>query len=219
MGERPGGIYGNLLNFNTDLTAQGRNPNDFPVEMTRHHIVPYNQLRTFWNRMVLEGHLRTAANPLFNSIINVLRDNSGFTLNLADREQIIQLLTDIREGRVTHDANRPVPEGLDSLRQFYAWMPGNLFIGPGGAFRTDDPGEGFEQNAVVVVGERGFTQYQEADNIITEYERTHRIGLAQQIAGTLGNIASRRRQPFGVNPENWVRLDGLRPRYRLKPPR
>jgi hypothetical protein len=75
--------------------------------MTRHHIIPYNQLRRFWNTMVQEGHLRNAAGPLFGSITDLLEMDvliTNFTLNQADREQVIQLLEDIRQGRVTHDA-------------------------------------------------------------------------------------------------------------------
>jgi hypothetical protein len=217
MGERPGTIYPNLENYNQDLTHTGPNPDNFPVEMTRHHIIPYNQLRRFWNRMVQEGHLRNAPSSLFDGITNLLRqDDTGFTLNQADREQAIQLLEDIRQGRVTHDANSLTPNGWDSFQQVYAWMPGNLFFGPGGNFRTGDPGEEFEGDAGSVVGENGFAQYERANRLITQYDRNHGIGLVQDIARILGNIASpRRRQPFALNSANWYRETSTG-KYRLR---
>jgi hypothetical protein len=218
MAERPGTIYTNLVNYNPDLTHPGRNPNSFPVEMTRHHIIPYNQLRRFWNRMVQEGHLTNSAAPLFSSIENLLNQHvllTNFTLNEADRQQVIQLLQDIRQRRVTHDANGRSPNGWDSLQQVYAWMPGNLFIGPSGNFRTDDPGEEFEGNAGVVVP-HGFEAFQTANNQITQYESNHAAQLAQRIANTLNNINSRN-QPFDLNSDNWEQVnDNGRIRYRLR---
>jgi hypothetical protein len=95
-------------------------------------------------------------------------------------------------------------------------MPGNLFIGPSGNFRTDDPGEAFEGGAGVVV-QHGFEAYRTANDRITQYENNHTVQLAQQIANAFSNINSRQNQPFLLNPDNWEQVnDNGRIRYSLK---
>jgi hypothetical protein len=218
MGTRPSAPYKNLPRYNKDLTKTGTNPNDYPVEVTRHHIVPFNQLKSLWNKMVEKENLTNSARSLIRSITDLLEQNppeGGINLDVTDKEQVKKLLEDIRSGGVKHDPNKPTADGWDSLQQVYAWLPGNLFIGP--SVRSDDPEEKFESNAGVVVG-NSFKTWEDTDSLITKYIENPSTGNAQAAANQLSKIIDIRNEPFPLNKSNWVQdgEDNGTPKYKLK---
>ncbi|MCL9758149.1 hypothetical protein [Frankia sp. AiPa1] len=133
---RPGHLF-HLLN---DVTISG---GPEPSSLMYHHIVPYSKLRDFWNKLVENGDLakREFLLPLRKMIaegtyVDIL--HPGGTLVDADAQQVVDLARDIYVGTVSHSPTvRSRPPGWDNLMSVYAWLPGNLFVGP--AARCDDP--------------------------------------------------------------------------------
>ncbi|NET00773.1 MAG: hypothetical protein F6K62_21770 [Sphaerospermopsis sp. SIO1G2] len=217
IGPRPGAPYNALPRYNEDLTQTGTDPNKFPVEVTRHHIVPFNQLTTLWDGMADRGFLSNSIKPLRDSINSLLSSSNppnGINLNSADRTQIIQLLDDILAKKIVHDRNSTfTPPGLDSFRQVYSWIPGNLFIGPSN--RSDDPGEGFETNASIVVNNTtNWNKLTNTNTSITTFNNNPTAGNAQTATNNYSAIITKRNEPYPLNANNWVR--GNDGRYRLR---
>ncbi|MBD2255508.1 glycosyl hydrolase family 18 protein [Nostoc parmelioides] len=68
--ERSSAPYLSLPRYNTALNTSGSNPNNYPVEVMRHHIVPHNRLVAFWNQMVTRGELISVGRGLLQIIEN-----------------------------------------------------------------------------------------------------------------------------------------------------
>ncbi len=75
------------------------------------------------------------------------------TLAPEDIQHVRELCAEISDGRVVHDSRSDRHDGWDSFCQVYAWLPGNLFIGP--RDRVDDPGEKFEKDAGPIFSSAG----------------------------------------------------------------
>ena len=217
MDGRPGTPYAALTNYNIGLT--GRDTTS-PVALSRHHIIPLNQLRALWNRLLDTGAITNSAGPLFAIMTELMVDHisTGINIHPQDRADVIQLLEDIRRGDVVHNSTAPHPNGFDLLQEVYAGLPGNLFIGP--TAREDDPDEEFEVNAGVVVGRStAFNVYTRANDAITTFIRTNNTVDAQTAIGLLSNVIRGRNEPFPVNAGNWITVaDGAAPTYRLRIP-
>jgi GH18 family chitinase len=218
MPERPGAPYNTLDRYNTALTQhQPFRDNNHPVEVMRHHMIPDSRLRDFWNGMLEHGHL--SAVDGFLAVID--RDLAGYqmTLNETDINQVRDLVRRIRGGQIRHNASSNRPPGFDNLAAVYEWLPGNLFVGPrggGGDFqRTDDPGDGFEDSAGVIVGTAQFGRLQVANSRIVEYLGNQNSSTARQAGAALSRIAQRR-SPFDLNGSNWVFRNR---KYKIKPER
>lgn len=139
--------YPGLLRYTADLESTGTNPQQYPVVVIRHHIIPYNVLADFWNNLVVVGRLGDGpglADGLLNAMITAL-NNYANNVHELDRVTVRDLLEGMANGSIRHDLNARPPEGLDTLAQIYEWLPGNLFIGPQN--RSDDPGDMFETGA------------------------------------------------------------------------
>lgn len=222
MGNRLGAPYNNLPRYNEDLTQTGTDPSRFPVEVTRHHIVPFNQLRSLWNGMAERQYLTKSITPLRNSMDTLLSaptNPNGIQLTQIEKNQVIQLLNDILSKKIEHDPNaQGSPDGWDSFQQVYTWIPGNLFIGP--SVRSDDPGEGFENNASVVVNNTTkWNKLQNTNTSITTFNGNPTAGNAQTAVNNYSAIISQQNEPYPLNSSNWVK-EGLNPQgqriYRLK---
>jgi len=220
MPERPSAPYRELPRYNKDLDDYREyEDKEHPVKLTRHHIIPEPQLRLLWNTMVTERFLKGSTTSLFIAMVDLLEENvgiNGINLHDVDKKHVIQLLNDIRSDQVTHDPDADTAEGWDSLQEVYAWIPGNIFIGPMAKDRSDDPGEeGFEKNAGVVVGD--IKRWKDANEKISKFTGAKTIGNAQNAANKLSEIIKLRKEPFPLNRDNWV-LDrnGNEPRYHLR---
>lgn len=99
--------------------------------------------------------------------------------------------------------------GFDTLEQFYVWLPGNLFIGPNN--RSDDPGEGFENHADVVIGSQDFDRlYRTYENMILYINGNENV--LSSIRTDLTAIAARR-SVYTLDSTNWEYVNG---KYRLR---
>ncbi|NEQ65955.1 MAG: hypothetical protein F6K21_10720 [Symploca sp. SIO2D2] len=215
--ERPGAPYSQLNNYNTSLTATGSG-SGYPVEVMRHHIVPDSKLKEFWNKMVNNDHLVTAADGLLKVIHDTV-DQYQMTLNTADRNTV-KLLTDkIRNKEYQHNPNRPSPEGFDNLAQVYEWLPGNLFIGPKGGNgqyqRSDDPGNNFEKNSDVIVGSSAYNDLKNACLSIKAYLLpTGQVANARTASMNLSNVAKKTKL-YDLKKDNWLFINQ---RYKINAP-
>ncbi len=217
MPERPGAPYDALDRYNTALTNhQPFRDLRHPVEVMRHHIIPDRLLNRFWNALLENGALNLTAGGLLRGL-EESAENNRMNLNQADRREVVQLLQGIRSGRIRHNPSARRPLGFDTLAAVYEWMPGNLFIGPrggGGEYqRTDDPGEGFEENARVVVG-AAFANMEIANGLMRDFERTGNARTGAQAVAALTRI-TQRKQPYDIDSSNWIFKGG---KYRLRKP-
>lgn len=214
MPERPNSPYNPLGAYNTALTERSDlSDANHPVNMTRHHIIPDNRLRDFWNRMLRDGHFNAA-----NALLSVFESNLGqYQMNLAQINELRELLQGLQDGSIRHNSEAVRPEAFDDLAALYEWMPGNLFIGPtggGGQYqRTDDPGSDFEENAGAVIGNRDFRVRQDANAAIEAYLGSGDRSAAQRAIIGLAAMA-RRNSPYDVNPTGWIFKSG---KYHLNP--
>jgi hypothetical protein len=203
---RPGAPYLSLPRYNTGLNTTGTDPNNFPVEVMRHHMIPDSRLRDFWNALVEAGDLN---NDVVGGFFQAIESNIGqyrMDLTASDRDQVIDLLRRIRNRQIRHNPNATRPDGFDNLAQAYQWLPGNLFIGPRGGNgdyqRDDDPGDDFEVNADVIVGSN-FGARQQANQYIQQYLESRNPSNARQAIENLSRIAQRN-SPFDLDSNNWI---------------
>ncbi|TCJ32707.1 hypothetical protein E0504_41625 [Parafrankia sp. BMG5.11] len=134
------------------VTISGR-----PSGLTYHHIVPYSKLRDFWNKLVENGDIKRCKflPPLRDMIsektyVNILSPDGR--RSDAEMQAVKDLVSDIYMGRVSHGSSRLRPEGWDNLVGIYAWLPGNLFVGP--TDRCDDPKDKIDDAAFRTKGAR-----------------------------------------------------------------
>ncbi|WP_429180362.1 hypothetical protein [Aeromonas salmonicida] len=96
--------------------------------------------------------------------------------------------------------------GFDTFEQFYAWLPGNLFIGPSN--RSDDPGEGFESDANIVVGAEYFNILSRAHRNMQRFNNgDDNPILLNAITVGLTKIA-KRRSMFSLASQDWESVHG-----------
>ena len=110
-----------------------------------HHAIPYNRLRDFWNRAVRDN-LDDFRGTFLRPFVQALRRYpvcpgdpgaaAGFTTAVA------AVLDQVASGDITHDEGRLGPPKWGWVAQVYAWMPGNLFLGPLRPDKKKDPGWG-----------------------------------------------------------------------------
>src|SRR6056300_1293516 len=148
-------FYSPLQNYNLQLTTEGNNIEKFPIPVTRHHIIPYNILRGFFNAVVEQRDRAKRFRRFFMSFAQKIhcysKTNKAFyDSHLNEINGIVHISNGLGSGAIQPGGQRP-PEYYDDFTEFYAWMPWNLFIGPNGDYRTDDPGEDFEFKARYIV--------------------------------------------------------------------
>lgn len=211
--ERPSAPYPRLDNYNPDLTEQGRGELH-TVEVARHHIIPFSTIRKFYNLVAernrlrqINGFLNTYSGNLFlyASSNGVNCGSLGFDILDAGNVGLAQA-----NGTLTAGGNNNVL-GFDTFEQFYSWLPGNLFVGPSGSFRSDDPGDGFESNSHVVVGAEHFAILSRINRNMELYISEHDDSLLGAISADLSKIANRKRI-YDLNPDDWELVHG---KYRL----
>lgn len=213
--QRPNPPYNQLPNYNTRLDASGTGPG-YTVQVSRHHIIPYNILRRFYNTVISRPGDQLLIRSFFLTMGDEVQHYAarGGTScqvgnsDLADAATLSLALSDnyARQGQA---ANNP-PLGFDTFWQFYTWLPGNLFIGP--TNRTDDPGENFEANAAAIVGQSAFQTFQRLYTNMVNYNAAPSDATLRSIASDLTNIAQRR-SAYPLNSLDWVNDKG---QYRIR---
>ncbi|HEP8841373.1 TPA: hypothetical protein VDU70_005228 [Pseudomonas aeruginosa] len=214
MPDRPDTPYQSLDNYTPDLTDHGAGP-DFTVEVARHHIIPYDTLRTFFNNMMARGdHLqfRGVFSELGVHIPHYGESNSvSCSSNLEDFANAASISLGLASGRV-RPGGVSTPTGWDTFEQFYAWMPWNIFIGP--INRADDPGQNFERQARYIVSDdRLFGHFMELNDLMIQYnQQDSNVDLRRIVS--LFRTLSRNRYIYPLEADQWERLSGGR--YRIR---
>ena len=144
---------GRVMNPNPtryDLTIGERGAMRLPRQaegMTYHHIIPFNELRLFWNTAVtcdLEPLRETLVPELIRSMRDYVLNQEPPARPEALIQSAMQLLNNIWLGNYVHAAGM-APPGIDDFKAVYTWLPGNLFSGP--TIRHEDPGDRFDSFA------------------------------------------------------------------------
>jgi hypothetical protein len=186
--DRPSQPYANLDNYNTALTKSGSGL-DYPIGVSRHHIIPYNTIRDFFN-LLWQSQSRTAlAGKYFTMLGNHIPDYAKIGGgNAAAAEQASTFAKRLGSGYVKPGGATTAP-GTDDFLEYVAWMPGNLFIGPSGQFRTDDPGENFETNAKYIIGQKRFDTLVAIRDAMVAYQANPTDARVTEIAKNLESVA------------------------------
>lgn len=212
---RPSAPYPNLNNYNSDLSQSGIGL-EFDVPVSRHHIIPYNLIRDFYNRVIENRRRQTIIGGFFRNLaINIgwFAFQQDVNCNHPAIYQSLEIASDlslmIANGQTSNSVSVTArPDGFDEFSEYYAWLPGNLFIGP--TRRGDDPGEAFEEDARYIVGE---ARFQTLSNLRSQMEAYLNLGALpesvtlpylRRIAVLLTQLSKRNRvQP--LNPAQWKR--------------
>ncbi|RZF23554.1 hypothetical protein EVC45_43830 [Paraburkholderia sp. UYCP14C] len=213
---RPSTPYAAMRNYNTNLTEQGSGP-AYPTAVSRHHIIPLDVLNRFYNRLA-ELNRFPNVGGFFNAYANNVRFYAGYNeINCGNLD--IDLVNAgnlaIAQGLfMAQPGGHAMAPGFDTFEQFYAWLPGNLFIGPSPTIRSDDPStreDPFERNAHVIVGAEYFNVLSRVYQNMTRFIRGD-DSVLNSISVDLTRVAQRR-QIFPLNPHNWLYTHG---EYRLR---
>ncbi|WP_158653304.1 hypothetical protein [Aeromonas veronii] len=209
LSERPNVPYQSLNNYNSSLTASGSGT-DYIIPVSRHHIIPFGVLRSFYNKVAENNRLRSLSGFLnsFSSSLSFYAASNGancasFGNDLIDAGNLAQGQAFGLTRAAALSSNAPL--GFATFEEFYAWLPGNLFIGP--TNRIDDPQSGFEVSSRTIVGEDTYTTLFRAYNNMQNYINTGDASLLNSISADLTNI-SKRKSIYPLQSEHWeVRKD------------
>jgi hypothetical protein len=156
-----------------DLTIGARGAMRLPAQprgMTYHHIIPFNQLREFWNTGVscdLEVLRETLVPALINSMADYPLDEENPARAAILVDSATRLLRMVWMGNYVHDPGAVSPAGIDDFNSVYTWLPGNLFSGP--TIRPDDPEDRFDSFANRCVEEGRYLDVLRAHRAIQAY--------------------------------------------------
>lgn len=110
------------------------------VALARHHLVPWAQLRTFWNKTVDHGITYPCNKCLFAYMEKaVSRSTFEPFRTAATKSDVGGVFQNLAQGRI------PSTTDFNTFLNVYTYWPGNIFIGP--ESRADDPGDSFEAKA------------------------------------------------------------------------
>lgn len=205
--------YPALPNYNTALTQSGSGP-DYTVQMSRHHIIPMNRLIAFYNLVSQNNRLRNLSGFLNTYANNVRFYANSNGVNCQSLQNDLLNTGNLAQAQalgLARTGGQVRPESFDSFQDFYTWLPGNIFIGP--RTRSDDPSEGFESNAYVVVGAETFDTLSRINRDMENYINSNGDdnSLLNAINVNLNRIAARRSM-YQLNSKDWVLVDG---KYKL----
>ncbi|GAA3284164.1 hypothetical protein [Streptomyces lavendulae] len=228
------------------LTREGRNDNPFQTNLTnrhpdnldqeyagadsislsRHHIVPFSTLQIFWNLAVRNyyndpqagGELREALLNLSARLDDYMDRYTD--LNPSLRGPAKTFVAKFRNFDYYHDETADAPNELSAFLRIYQWIPGNLFVGPEGRFRTDDPKSGFEYNCAPIIGSANFARSQGAWKYAKRFNAVPTV-LPDQGVGflkTYGDIAGGRADYWHLHANEWEKSSrpGEAPKYTIK---
>lgn len=211
IGSRPAVPYLPLDNYNTSLTDSGTG-SQYTVPVSRHHIIPFNVLRAFYNRVSQQNALTRTRGfwGIFSDNLVHYASAGGSNCQIMGIDLVDA--ANLAEGQglgITTGGGSSMAPGFDTFEQFYAWLPGNLFIGPNN--RSDDPSNMFESNVRVVVGDENFNILSRTYNNMIRYNNGDNSVL-NSITSDLSRIA-KRTTVYSLRAGDWEFVNG---KYRLR---
>ncbi|WP_418153354.1 hypothetical protein [Actinoalloteichus caeruleus] len=199
-------MYAATPTVNRDLQRVG--PGDQRQPLARHHIIPYNVLRDFWNKLVEEEKIHLT-HPLLKVIQSKLVDGvNGYKIlmNQDDRTVAAEVCAEVIEGATEFESDR-----WENFALVYAWLPGNLFLGPDERFRKNPATDEFEEHCSPIVGKQVYSTMRSAYNNMKQYINSpdHPERLAKDAISGFRNSASTL-SIYQLNKNKWYREAPLR---------
>ena len=218
-------LYSPLENYNLQLTTQGNDIRRFPIHVSRHHIIPYNILVAFFNKVVKQKDHAKSLRRFFMSfarqVNSYAKTNKAFyNSHLNEIKGIVHISNGLGSGDIQTGGEKP-PQYYDDFAEFYGWMPWNLFIGPGIKSRTDDPGEDFEANARYIVNnDKVWAEIEQLYRLMRHYiDNPNDHDVLETINRLLTNLVANRIAPYRLDPNQWVKTRNSKegkPQYHIK---
>lgn len=132
---------------------------DIEIPMARHHIIPLNVLRKFFNTLVKTDDIafKSAQQELFSFLqrLGTIASATVEELNEFDFLRQIRILRgfgSFLSSPLTLSRYSAQPNYIRIIQSLFAWMPFNIFEGPIPRLRRLDPGNAFEHNAGDIIG-------------------------------------------------------------------
>lgn len=189
---------------------------DNVVNLNRHHIIPFQVLRNFFNVAVSV------------SDNDELSDAVDFQIRGAVNEYV---LPNSYSSEVVQALRTPIPTVLPRgemlqriLQAFFIWLPGNIFYGPPQKLRSDDPGSSFEKTCQPIIGERAYGilshLYTQMVNFVND-ENVQTVEVFNSIIYGIQLLAGRTNQ-FEYNQDQWEEdptNERNQTKYRIRPRR
>ncbi|CAJ7440586.1 Uncharacterised protein [Burkholderia pseudomallei] len=226
--KRPNSTYPSSNNYNINLTASGSGP-EFPIAVERHHVIPFETLRDFYNKVLENNHLQYLNQFLGGIAGNVVTyaETAWHNCNASDRNVAAAIDAENVFIAMQYRYARPGSSTSPSLSEFdfaarwYVWLPGNIFLGPSTDFRTNTVQNQFEAGAARIVGQTAFARLQALYADMRTYLTNGDIATLQRIARNLALVADNRQAIYPLRAEDWEQSGttqaGL-PKFKIKKP-
>ncbi|MEU9337035.1 DUF6603 domain-containing protein [Streptomyces sp. NPDC048290] len=196
------------------------------IGLSRHHVIPCSKIMEFWNK-VLETEYNNPSGPVplkatLLKLVQAIQSNTDRYTDLKVKSEHFQEFAEkFKNSEYEHDATAQLsPDGRDDLLSIYEWLPANLFIGPEGDKRFDDPKDGFERTCAPIIGDQRFKARQEAFRLLERYladPDTLQAEGKKFIDAYLLVVTDDRLEPWRLRAQDWKKReqDG---KYRIVDP-
>ncbi|MGK8506062.1 hypothetical protein [Nocardia asiatica] len=165
-----------------------------------HHIVPKSSLIKLWNEAVKRPYFHIVAEPLLTAISENADKYGAMKKNattgketktfLRNPKGVMQVANTIKNNE-TRNSQALRLDWWDDFAATYVWLPGNLFTGPEGRMRSDDPRDKFDKPAERIITPRQYSLLADVYTNIVEYltAPATKIGNAEIAFRKLGVVA------------------------------
>lgn len=134
--------------------------------LARHHIIPRSLLLEFFVRALAEQRYR----PRFVSFLR----NAVTEVRQRNRRAVINYPSEVFDNleSITPEALNGFKKPVREMFKVFCWMPFNIFIGPNGLYRSDDPGASMETGSQVVVdNQETYDRMVELNNVMVFFSQ------------------------------------------------
>ncbi len=174
--------------------------NKYPIRLGRHHIIPHNVFVSFFNTLVKNNNL-----DICGVLFDTISDNVPYydiKYNKREVKTVQSIIQKLVLNEVVHKGNAQVIPEYTSFIDIYANLPGNLFYGPLGSDRSDDPKSGFEVNSKIILGKEYYDKLYSIYNNMNQYIATASEDSARFACYNLSEVAGYT-EIYPVNSEAW----------------
>lgn len=197
--------FGSRPRPNRVLNITDANSMPYPPEHirpSRHHIIPFQTLRGFYNRLIGdESNFRY----FFEHVLQLAAEFVGRDLRtyenlIVSRRYPLEDLPDILRNHIIRDLDQHNQENL--ARELYVWLPFNIFFGPAPNARADDPSHGIEEDAHVMAGWSRVQQLRQMYDRMNAYINGDQIN-PEPLIYEMGDLLRTTQLPYDFNPNQW----------------
>lgn len=201
---RPGQPYTDELPcYDKDLNKPTPGAGTMCINLARHHIVPWNVLQNFWNLIITNNdHLKSGLDSVWRQYKDQYQNPKTKITYNAD---VIALVEGIQAGNIVNDNNGLTHPGFNDFIEFFAWNPANLFIGPTGDIRSDDPGDEFEVHCNTIIGKSKYGYLSKTYQYMSIYAVTDTVSVVKNNMRQFALAMNQVYNPYPLKKNNWVR--------------